>query len=168
MRNFGFLVLPLLLVACSQEPETPVVESEIVADDNARGTALDPSDQSLAQSLADPTDEGPTRAADSATGTMPDRFHGVWDFVDGTCNAASDLRLEIGPDMLVFYESTGAITGVNPRADGGVDVKLAMSGEGEYWEETNAYRLSDNGRRLIAIGSRAPGGGDMVRKRCPA
>ena len=81
------LTLPLALAACSQESEPPV-ESEVAP----VGTTDDEHLRDAERSLADPTEQGPTRQLTA----IPQRFRGVWDAVDGNCAPASDLRIEIG------------------------------------------------------------------------
>ena len=44
--------------------------------------------------------------------TIPAAFRGVWDYVEGSCDPASDMRVEIGPKTMQFYESHGDVTGV--------------------------------------------------------
>ncbi|MGB3737801.1 MAG: hypothetical protein WA948_00445, partial [Pontixanthobacter sp.] len=150
-------------IACSQEPDTPVLESEVVADVSVDEAVLTPGEQSL----ADPTAEGPTRAANRDTlAAIPAAFHGIWDYQASRCDPSSDLYLKIEPRRVTFYESSGRASAIEPRADGGVSMDLAMRGEGETWEETANFRLSDDGDRLIAVGQNGPGGGQMVRKRC--
>ncbi len=166
MKSSGVAILTaaFLLFACSQEADRSAGDEKVAADIGGDHPQIVAGERSL----ADTSEDGSARETQITTGTMPARFHGMWDFVDGTCMATSDLRLEIGPDILVFYESTGAVTGVKERADGGVEVKLAMSGEGENWEETNSYRLANDGKTLITAGLRGPSGGELRRKRCTA
>ncbi len=93
----------------------------------------------------------PELAADgSTTGAMvPARYQGVWDFEGGNCNKASDLRMEISPQEVLFYESVGTVTGV---AQDGSDiiVTLDMEGEGETWVDKLRLSLEGDGtaRRL--------------------
>ena len=43
---------------------------------------------------------GENTATASAENAIPDRFIGVWDYIRGTCDPASDMRLEIEQDKL--------------------------------------------------------------------
>ena len=90
---------------------------------------------------------------------------GVWDYIEGTCDPASDLRLEIAPDHLTFYESYGTVQSVTRDGDD-VTFALTMEGEGETWEESLTYRLAENGT-ILESDTRAPvGDGPLLRKRC--
>ncbi len=162
MRNVALIAIPFMLAACSDNANEPVVESEVVADSAADDAVLSEGEQSL----ADPTDTGPTRAAGEELAAIPAAFRGSWDFAEGRCDPASDLYLKIEPTHVTFYESSGRASDITATGDGGVRMDLAMRGEGETWEETANFRLSEDGDRLIALGQDGPGGGEMVRKRC--
>lgn len=100
-------------------------------------------------------------------GTIPPRFRGVWDYVEGSCSAASDLRLKIGEYSITFYESAGQLTGIEDSGTGSVIVTLAMESEGETWEERHELVLEDGGERLLVLDpTDASAGRDLPRKRC--
>ncbi|HAN88805.1 MAG TPA: hypothetical protein DCQ48_05640, partial [Erythrobacter sp.] len=80
--------------------------------------------------------------------TIPAAFRGVWDYVEGSCDPASDLRVEIGPETMQFYESFGEVTRIEVAGPQDIVVSLAMEGEGETWEMARRFTLSDDGRRL--------------------
>ena len=167
MRRHALVSTPMLaaaflLAACSQEADEPVVESEVIADVPVDDAVLTPEEQSL----ADPTDTGPTRAAGEELAAIPAAFRGSWDFAEGRCDPASDLYLKIEPTRVTFYESSGRASDITVTGNGGVSMDLAMRGEGETWEETANFRLSADGDRLISGGQQGPGGGEMIRKRC--
>ena len=98
---------------------------------------------------------------------MPNTFRGVWDYVDGTCNPASDLRLEIGADSIEFYESIGQISNIETRSPQQVVVTLDMEGEGERWEMTRMFTLDRNGERLTPSAVGDDQFTPMPLKRCP-
>lgn len=101
--------------------------------------------------------------------TIPASFRGFWDYVEGNCAAASDLRLEIGAREIEFYESLGKVTSVAVESPQSIVVKLAMAGEGETWTVTTRYLLSENGTVLTPQETEAnPQYKPMPRKRCPA
>ena len=91
---------------------------------------------------------GPPDATQEALANrIPTRFHGVWDFVDGTCARESDLRLEISGSEIMFYESFGKV--LNVEEDGNsIAVALAMEGEGDTWQETLGFAISEDGEQL--------------------
>ena len=100
-------------------------------------------------------------------GTIPPRFRGVWDNVEGSCAPASDLRLEVGEGSITFYESAGQLTGIEDSGAASVIVMLAMEGEGETWEERRELVLEDGGARLLVLDpADASAGRDLPRKRC--
>ena len=105
---------------------------------------------------------------------IPDRFHGVWDNLAGTCARESDLRIEITSDKVLFYESIGSVLEVQ-RAREAFIVKLAMEGEGEQWEESFRMALDPEKDHLhFALDVQVSPGvllnempAPIIRKRCP-
>jgi hypothetical protein len=107
-------------------------------------------------------------------GTIPAAFHGVWDNEAGTCDPASDMRMEIGARSITFYESHGTVTAATTGAPGVVEIDLAMEGEGDTW--TQRMQLSLDGEdadagllvRYDDDEAQRSTGVIMRRKRCPA
>ena len=157
MTGMRWIVLAALagLTACGSEPA-----SDAPAPD-AAVTATAP----IATPVATPS---PSPAV--AAGEIPARFRGVWDAVTGTCDAASDMRVEIAARRIEYYESVGAVSGV--RADGeDAIVELAMEGEGESWEQASrlALQSTPDGERLRITDASQPARSDgPLRKRCAA
>ena len=112
----------LALAACSPGEESSAPDEPVIT-----GT-----------SGGDASDESTTDLA-TVEGAIPARYLGVWDYVDGTCSPESDMRMEIAPREITFYESYGAVSDVIPDGED-VIADLAMEGEGETW--TNKLRLS--------------------------
>lgn len=107
---------------------------------------------------------GPPMASRDA---IPASFRGVWDIADGTCNPASDLRMDIRDDEIEFYESLGKVTSVEVESPDAIVVSLAMSGEGENWEVTSRYVLSEGGEVLTPFETETnPQYKPIPRKRC--
>jgi len=79
---------------------------------------------------------------------IPAAFHGVWDYVDGSCAPESDLRIEIRPESIGFYESLGELTAIDIASPDDITVTLAMEGEGETWDMQRRFVLSDDGATL--------------------
>ncbi len=97
---------------------------------------------------------------------IPIEFLGVWDAQTGTCDPASDLRLDIGDDTITFYESVGTVKNVRDDA-GTIMVTLAMEGEGEHWTQTLGLRFFDAGTGLMVIDPERPDEAEQnMRKRC--
>lgn len=151
--------LTLALASCDQQ-ETGPVDSEVSPTSGADDEQTLPGERSL----ADETQTGPTRA-ERQFDSIPEPFIGVWDYAEGRCMASSDLRMEIEPQRITFYESVGTVEEVTPRGEDEVAVALDMEGEGETWENTLLLTLSDDGEILTPQDA---GGADnpMPRKRC--
>lgn len=126
----------------------------------------------------EPAPSAPAPAASKPTpppataATIPARFIGVWDAETGTCDPASDLRLEIAPRSIGFYESHGTVTAVTERKEGSVVIGLAMEGEGDNWDQTIKLELIRSGGTEWLLSLPGPDSDVMVRplrlKRCPA
>ena len=84
----------------------------------------------------------------AGSATAPDLPDPSWDYVEGSCDPASDMRVEIGPKTMQFYESHGDVTGVEVGSPQDIVVSLAMEGEGETWDMARRFTLSDDGRTL--------------------
>ncbi len=82
------------------------------------------------------------------TPAIPAPFHGVWDYVDDSCAPESDLRIEIRPESIGFYESLGELTAIDIASPDDITVTLAMEGEGETWDMQRRFVLSDDGATL--------------------
>ena len=133
-----------LLAACSDDSATPTAET----------------------SATPATAEQPSPAATpEARDTIPAAYLGTWDYVDGTCDPMSDLLLEISPEQMIFYESMGEVRSVTQAADA-IIVDLAMTGEGESWDNTQTFRLTDGGTILESDQPGVGGAEKLRRKKC--
>lgn len=111
----------------------------------------------------------PRNAAALASGTIPARFQGVWDYEGGSCDPASDLRSDISGDEIVFYESVGRVKNVAAKGND-VIVTLDMEGEGETWQKKIRLSLVGEGdtQRLHSTDGNAPKQTDRYPgKKCP-
>lgn len=143
----------------TQPDADPASETAIpVEPDNGIGDGAEP--------LA--SDSDAENAVPEAAATIPNTLIGVWDYEQGTCDPASDMRLEIGPQDFKFYESFGTVTDV--RTEGGATiVDLAMEGEGESWEQSLRLVLKAEGTRLhITEPQKDSDVDEYPRRRCPA
>lgn len=130
MRLILILSAALAVASCSQTEPAPA-ETETAA----------------------PRPSPPTEAAAPARIVeVPVAFQGIWDYVDGTCDPASDLRVEIAERGITFYESHGAVTALTVESPEAIVVELAMRGEGDKWTTTERFRLMDDGRTLVISG----------------
>lgn len=161
MKHALGLAALLALAACGSDPETPAApETPIpVEPDGGIGDGAGPPPDAVDVALAN---------------RIPTRFHGVWDHAEGTCDPASDLRMEISGSEILFYEAVGMVTDVEAEGDppnGDVVVTLAMEGEGETWEQKTRLSLvqSRAGPRLeTSDGEEPKGPDDYPSVRCPA
>ena len=105
-----------------------------------------------------------------AAGAIPARFHGVWDAVTGTCDPASDLRIEVTARRITFHESVGDVAGMGSEGDDAI-ADLVMEGEGETWVQPTRLSLeaTPDGERLRLSDAVTPENPSQpLRKRCPA
>ena len=106
--------------------------------------------------------------SDAAAPTIPEAFHGVWDYVEGTCARESDLRMEIAASQIVFYEAVGSVQSVRSEGEEEVTVALLVEGEGEIWETEYYLFLANDGDEMIARYKWGDQARDAPpRKRCP-
>ena len=151
MKRLVISLLPLAaLAACSAEPDAP------------DAPVAEPSASPSATQEAPPSEP----AAETEVGVIPAEFFGVWDYVEGSCLPASDLRLEIARERFTFYESVGEVEDVERRDDGFLAVTLAMTGEGESWDNTLGLRLVEDGTILEVDQPGVNGEPNLRRKRC--
>ena len=161
------IALPLIaafaLASCGQAPdEAPSADGEIAE----TPMPVEP-DGGIGDGAGPP---GDTQAALDTR--IPTRFHGVWDYIEGSCDPASDMRMEISGTEILFYESIGLVTDVEAEEDiGAVVLTLAMEGEGETWEQKTRLMLTGEGasQRLETSDGEGPVTVDEYpQKRCPS
>lgn len=149
------LGLALSLSACGEEKTEldPPQEAEIAGGEDFAETPADD---------ADVSEETPD-------GNIPAAYLGVWDAVTGTCDPASDGRMEIEPRKITYYESVGMVSGTGTDGDDAV-VDLVMEGEGETWTQSTRLSLVEtaDGQRLHVTDATKPKVEDeFPRKKCP-
>ncbi|HEX6859696.1 MAG TPA: hypothetical protein VF138_05785 [Caulobacteraceae bacterium] len=87
-------------------------------------------------------------------------FRGEWNSKLEDCGTGNnDSRLVIGADTIAFHESSGPIKSV------GIDGRTAtftseLSGEGETFDFSRTFRLSEDGKALTDLAS------GLTRQRC--
>lgn len=110
---------------------------------------------------------GPPGAATALP--IPARFHGVWDA--GDCSASSELRVEVAPGLITYYESVGTVTNVDTASGGDALVSLAMEGEGQVWSDTVRLQIAATQGREALLLLPGPDSDVMLRPvpllRCP-
>ena len=111
----------------------------------------------------------PAETSEEVT-AIPAQFLGVWDSVEGNCRAASDLRMDVRPREIEFYESLGSVEKVTVESPQAALITLDMAGEGETWQVINRFVLSEGGARLVAepVGGNDGNYNPMPLKKCLA
>ncbi|MEP3421525.1 MAG: hypothetical protein ABJN35_07315 [Erythrobacter sp.] len=147
--RFGFAIIAVISLAACDANEPAAVDADIGL-----------------EAAADAKSDPPS-AETAVLQTIPARFHGVWDYVEGTCARESDLRTEITGGEVMFYESFGTVTSVTADGDD-VMVVLALEGEGYTWDEQILFSLTNDGSILVLLSDRQKEAGDtpLPRKRC--
>lgn len=157
MRSTLFLPL-LLLGACGKAPDSPQATGQ------APSPAAVPAPAPQPALLASPAHLDNNAAAMGEAATLPVALQGRWtDQKDDCADPPSDMELTIAPRELLFHESAGTVTSVEPLPHGGARVAAHFTGEGESWNRTLALTLSADGRLLTVVGD----GMSVARKRCP-
>ena len=160
--RYALPLFALALAACSSQDESAPVDSEVAPSDAADSETLGEDERSL----ADPTSDGPTRAARVVPG-IPPPFNGVWDYVEGDCEPMSDLRMQVFPDRIEFYESLGIVESVEVENPNTIVVTLSMEGEGETWTQDTRFTLSNGGEVMTPVDADGEQvGRPMPRKKC--
>ena len=136
-RSIAFGAI-LVLGACSNNTS----EADQIAPDDASTVTS----RSEATGASSPQ---PANTSEEVT-AIPAQFLGVWDSVEGNCRAASDLRMDVRPREIEFYESLGTVEKVTVESPQAALITLDMAGEGETWQVTNRFVLSEGGARLVA------------------
>jgi hypothetical protein len=154
VRRLPLIALTLLLPACDSRVDPAPDETPIPVEPD--GGISDGADSPLDPAIA--------------AGEIPARFHGVWDAVTGTCDPASDMRVEITARRIEYYESVGDVSGMGNEGDDAI-ADLVMEGEGETWVQPTrlAIETTPDGERLrISDALKPESPDDPLRKRCPA
>ena len=92
---------------------------------------------------------------------VPATFHGVWAATIEDCKPPAETRLQIGPDRLTFYESSGPVASVETSDPSEILINVALTGEGALSRRTFRYRLIDDGQGLFDVRN------GLRRIRCP-
>lgn len=114
---------------------------------------------------AAPAADAAAPADAAAMAEIPAEYQGVWDGMEGTCLAESDMRLAISGTEIGFYESVGTVSAVE-TIDTGIVVTLEMSGEGETWTEVKSLTLLEDGQVLETAVHGEEGFEPVQHKRC--
>ena len=144
-------ILPLAalaLAACSQEPPAPSETATPAPVETTTAAQPAPAPAQIVQ--------------------VPDRYQGIWDIEQGSCNPASDMRVEIAQRGITFYESHAAVTAVEVESPDAIVVELAMQGEGEKWTMRRRFTLSNGGQTLTPSAADGEQFEPMPLKRCQA
>jgi hypothetical protein len=97
---------------------------------------------------------------------IPAAFQGRWDFAEDTCaDEGSEMRLDIEANSITYYESSATPVAITRNETSALTIDHLFSGEGEEWNETLAYMLSEDGERLTVT---SPDGSISIRMHCPS
>jgi hypothetical protein len=154
VRRLPLIALTLLLPACDSRVDPAPDETPIPVEPD--GGISDGADSPLDPAIA--------------AGEIPARFHGVWDAVTGTCDPASDMRVEVTARRIEYYESVGDVSGMGSEGDDAI-ADLVMEGEGETWVQPTRLSLEtlpDGERLRISDALKPESPDDPLRERCPA
>lgn len=110
---------------------------------------------------APPQENVVEEAAAADLAMIPARYQGEWDEPGGNCAPGSQLQLIITDDTITYYESVGEVSAVAALDADAIELTLAMSGEGESWEQSETLRLLNADTTLMTAGAE-----DMLRERC--
>ncbi|MEM7701245.1 MAG: hypothetical protein AAF251_04850 [Pseudomonadota bacterium] len=173
MRALFALAVCSTLSACNVSPNNATPEAEQHSHENADApTKGGPSPKVVPDVADDARGSGQNDedvATDNQGALIPASFHGVWDYEGSTCAPESDLRLDVQPSAITFYETHGDVLRVDNGEPMAVSLDLAMSGEGEEWDQSLALRLVDAGTRLMVINPANPDAAeDLIRMKCPS
>lgn len=151
MRTIIMSVLALGLMACSGDDAVDCGDCERPAD-HAR---LIPASEASA-------------TAEPSSDTIPARFHGLWDVMDnmGSCEEWSDMRLEIEPARVIFYEAPSEVITVSEQGNA-VVLDIAGEAEGESFTSTIGLRLNDAGQLIVVDPENPQQDALFARGRCP-
>lgn len=136
------LFLALGLAACSPDAGDDPAEGKV----GKTAIPVEPG-RGIGDGAGPPAAASSTRVSD----TIPERFLGVWDHAEGSCMPASDLRMDIRPREIEFYESLGRVTQVTVENPDTILLELDMAGEGETWTVESRYVLSEGGTILTPL-----------------
>lgn len=158
LRIAAILPAIALIAACGSEAEEPTPTN-----DNPPALAESADEQPAGIETPEPAEGAET--ASTSEGAIPAQFIGVWDYIEGTCDPASDMRLEITQEDFTFYESYGEIRDVRSEGDYTI-VDLAMEGEGETWSSSERLFLTESGELHLTDPAASAALTDYPRKRC--
>lgn len=161
MRRILAIAIVALLAGCGGEPER-----EAPAEGRQRTTpVVNQAELDRVPPEASPTPApAPTPAEAGTIAQVPDAWRGTWAGEGGNCAAGSDLRLQVAPDRLLFFEAEAVATRIERLSEREIQLDLSFSGEGQSWTKRNVLALGDDGDALV----RSEDGMPTVRyRRCP-
>lgn len=149
------ILLPLILVACSQEQEG---EAE-----HHNHAATRPEQQAAGPAATSPAVTGSPIAA------MPAALQGRWGITANDCDPArSDAKglMVVTADSLRFYESRGTLRSAETIGPDAVQATFAYTGEGMEWTAQDTFRLINDGQVLVRRATGAEPTEPLEYRRC--
>lgn len=163
LRLASIPLIALALAACSAQPAS---EPMPVEPDGGIGDGAGPVPGA---EEAEPFRSGEIIDPDILKGEIPARYHGVWDYVKGSCSPESDMRMEVTARRITFYESIGDVAGMGQDGEDAI-ADLVMQGEGETWTQSTRLALVqvDGQTQLhVSDATKAKAIDEYPRKLCP-
>ena len=152
-----FSIIPLFLLAAC---DGGAPRNDAMASLNA-GIAANEAAANRVEAVAADARPAPAPEAVAIPAAMLGRWTGV---TDDCADPAAPMNLRVERSRLLFHESEGQVTAVEPRGDGAVLVDADFTGEGQSWTRRLTMIPQDGGQRLRIDGD----GNGVTRKRCPA
>lgn len=139
MIRAPLVLFPLMLAACSQQPEEVAPGGDVPT--------------AVASATSSPAPEASSTPVQSPTPqTIPVAAQGRWGLVAADCTSTrGDAKglLVIGSTSLKFYESVGQLGAIKERSDTSLRAGFAFSGEGMNWSREETLDVQDAGNTMI-------------------
>ncbi len=140
MIKAPLVLFPLMLAACSPQPEKSAQDGEVPA-----AAMSESSPVASATPALSPTPEAMEQ-------TIPAVAQGRWGLVTADCTSTrGDAKglLVIGATSLKFYESVGQLGAIKERNATRLRASFAFSGEGMNWTRDETLDVQDAGKTMI-------------------
>ncbi|MEM9542584.1 MAG: hypothetical protein AAGA60_24215 [Cyanobacteria bacterium P01_E01_bin.42] len=149
-------LLPLLISCAGTDVSEPPSDTSTNSAPEEAVVAEEPiaaqPDRTLSEPVASSSQQpAPTAAAPAsnpvaqAQSEIPVQFQGEWNLSTEDCGVpGSDGRLQIEPNRINFYESSGNVQEAIVQGDLKMTVTAEYSGEGETFTRTHSFELSSD------------------------
>lgn len=143
------LSLALATAACGGA-STDTADMPDEAAGGAAGEAAG-SGEGLTETSSSGSEQARAAVAEAPAGVViPQRFHGTYDSDGADCDRQAEMYLEVEPQAVQFYESSGRVTSVEVAGEK-LYVSFAMSGEGESFSRAFEMEMVGGGDTLSTV-----------------